>query len=168
MKFDSNKLHCNNDVIGVQQFNCKLLHPCDIISCSTSKVYNIISFIEQSSNLELSSRALLNKRLRHSYFYVNFSKFLRTPFLQTPPGRCFSHQYFVNFDILEAFSWKCYIKMVFLKFFFQKSQKSILARVFFHKVTGCRLSTLLKERLWHRCFSMNIVKFSLKPFLQKT
>ena len=31
-----------------------------------------------------------NKRLRHKYFHVNFSKFLRSSFLQdTPPGECF-------------------------------------------------------------------------------
>ena len=28
--------------------------------------------------------------------------------------------------------------------------------------------TLLKKRLWHRCFHENFVKFSRKPFLQNT
>ena len=29
-------------------------------------------------------------------------------------------------------------------------------------------STLLKKRLWHRCFPVNFVKFLRTPFLQST
>ena len=32
--------------------------------------------------------SLLEKRLRHRYFPVDFAKFLRTPFYRTPPGDC--------------------------------------------------------------------------------
>ena len=31
-----------------------------------------------------------------------------------------------------------------------------------------RLATLLKKRLWHRCFPVNFVKFLRTPFLQNT
>ena len=31
-----------------------------------------------------------------------------------------------------------------------------------------RHATLLKKRLWHRCFPVNFVKFLRTPFLQKT
>ena len=38
----------------------------------------------------------------------------------------------------------------------------------FNKVAGLRLATLLKKRLWHRCFPVNFVKFSGTPSLQNT
>ena len=37
----------------------------------------------------LKPATLFKKRLWHGCFPVNFAKFLRTPFLQTPPGDCF-------------------------------------------------------------------------------
>ena len=38
----------------------------------------------------------------------------------------------------------------------------------FNKVTGLRPVTLLKKRLWHRCFPVNFAKFLRTPFLQNT
>ena len=38
----------------------------------------------------------------------------------------------------------------------------------FNKVAGLRPETLLKTRLWHRCFPMNFVKHSGTLFLQNT
>ena len=40
--------------------------------------------------------------------------------------------------------------------------------LFFNKVAGLRPATLLKKRLWHRCFPMNFEKFQRTPFLQNT
>ena len=40
--------------------------------------------------------------------------------------------------------------------------------LFFNKVAGLRPATLLKKRLWHRCFPVNFVKFLRTPFLQNT
>ena len=37
--------------------------------------------------------------------------------------------------------------------------------LFFNKVAGFRPATLLKKRLWHRCFPMNFPKFLRTPFL---
>ena len=34
---------------------------------------------------------------------------------------------------------------------------------FFNKVAGLRPTTLLKKRLWHRCFPVNFVKFVRTP-----
>ena len=39
---------------------------------------------------------------------------------------------------------------------------------FLNKVAGLRTATLLKKRLWHRCFPVNFVKFLRTPFLQNT
>ena len=36
------------------------------------------------------------------------------------------------------------------------------------EVAGLRLTTLVKKRLWHRCFSVNFVKFVRTPFLKNT
>ena len=49
-------------------------------SCSIKKVFLEISQNSQENTLRLAS--LLKKRLRHRCFLVNFSKYLRTPFLQ--------------------------------------------------------------------------------------
>ena len=38
----------------------------------------------------------------------------------------------------------------------------------FSKVAGLRPATLLKKRLWHRCFRENFAKFLRTPFLQNT
>ena len=37
---------------------------------------------------------------------------------------------------------------------------------FFNKVTGLRTATVTKKRLWHRCFSVDFVKFLRTAFLQ--
>ena len=36
--------------------------------------------------------------------------------------------------------------------------------LFFNKVAGLSPATLLKKRLWHRCFPVNFVKFLRTPF----
>ena len=38
----------------------------------------------------------------------------------------------------------------------------------FNKVASLRPATLLKKRLWHRCFPVTFVKFLTTPFLQNT
>ena len=51
----------------------------------------------------------------------------------------------------------------------QNSQENTCARVsFFNKIAGLRAATLLKKRLWHRCFLMNSENFLRTPFLQNT
>ena len=39
---------------------------------------------------------------------------------------------------------------------------------FLNTVTGLRPATLLKERLWHRCFPVIFYEIAKKPFLQNT
>ena len=41
-------------------------------------------------------------------------------------------------------------------------------RLFFNKVAGVRLATLLKKGLWHRCFPLIFAKLLRTPFLQCT
>ena len=37
----------------------------------------------------------------------------------------------------------------------------------FYKVAGLRPATLLKKRLWHRCFPVNFAKFLRTPFFKE-
>ena len=67
----------------------------------------------------------------------------------------------------EARSQRCSVKKVFLKNS-QHSQENTFARVLFRKVAGLRTVTLLKNRLWHRCFPVSFAKFLRTPFFQNT
>ena len=46
--------------------------------------------------------------------------------------------------------------------------KHLCQRLFFNKVAGLRALTLLKKRLWHKCFPVNFVNLPRKSFLQNT
>ena len=67
------------------------------------------------------------------------------------------------FEIGMHLSWtkkaseRCFQK--FHKF----TGKYLCQSLFFNKVVGLRSATLLKKRLWHRCFPVNFAKF-LRPF----
>ena len=70
----------------------------------------------------------------------------------------------------EAVVQRCSVKKVFLEIS-QNSQENTCARVSFLiklQDSGLRTATLLKKRLWHRCFPVNFVKFLRTPFLQNT
>ena len=47
-------------------------------------------------------------------------------------------------------------------------EKHLYLSLVFNKVTGLRPATLLKNRLWHRCFHVNFAIFLRAPFLQNT
>ena len=55
-------------------------------------------------------------------------------------------------------------KKVFLDIL-QNSQENSCARVSFLIKLQTRPATLLKKRLWHRCFPVNFAKFLRAPFL---
>ena len=46
--------------------------------------------------------------------------------------------------------------------------KHLCQGLFFNKVAGLRSKTLLKKRLWHKCFPVDFVKFLRTPFLENT
>ena len=52
-----------------------------------------------------------------------------------------------------------------LKNFAKFTGKHLCQGLFFNKVAGLRTATLLKKRLWHRCFPVNFVKFLRTPFI---
>ena len=52
-----------------------------------------------------------------------------------------------------------------LRNFEKLTKKHLRGSLFFDKVAGLRPATLLKKRLWHRCFPVNFVKFLRTSFL---
>ena len=62
----------------------------------------------------------------------------------------------------------CSAKKGVLRNFTKFTGKHLCQSLFFNKFAGLRPATLLKKRLWHRCFPVNFVKFLRTPFLQNT
>ena len=61
-----------------------------------------------------------------------------------------------------------FYKKGILKIFAKFTGKHLRQSLFFNKVGDLSLVTLLKKRLWHSCFPVNLSKFLRKPFLQNT
>ena len=57
-----------------------------------------------------------------------------------------------------------FCKKSVLRNFTKFTGKHLCQSLFFNKVAGLRPATLLKKRLWHRCFAANFVKFLRTPF----
>ena len=82
---------------------------------------------------------------------------------------------FCEKDVLENFAGKqlcfhqrCSMKKGALRNFAKFTGKHLCQSLIFNKVAGLRPATLLKKRLWHRCFPVNFAKFLRTPFLQNT
>ena len=73
-----------------------------------------------------------------------------------------------NENISRSSHQRCSIKKDVLRNFTKFTGKHLCQSLLFNKVVGPRLATLLKKRLWHRCFSVKFVKFLRTPFLQNT
>ena len=56
------------------------------------------------------------------------------------------------------------LKKRFLRNFAKFTGKHLCESLFFNKVAGLMHATLLKKRLWHRCFPVNFVEFLRTPF----
>ena len=62
---------------------------------------------------------------------------------------------------------KVFFKKGILKNFAKFTGKHLYQSLFFNKVAELKPATLLKKnRLWHRCFPVNIAKFLRAPFLE--
>ena len=64
----------------------------------------------------------------------------------------------------EAVVQRCSVKKGALKIFPKFTEKH-LCDCLFNEEAGLRPATLLKSRLWHRCFPVNFANFFRKPFL---
>ena len=56
------------------------------------------------------------------------------------------------------------VKKRLLRNFTKFTGKHLCQKLFVNKIAGLRPATLLKKRLWHRCFPVNFVKFLRRPF----
>ena len=63
---------------------------------------------------------------------------------------------------------RCSVRKGVLRNFAKFTGKHLRQSLFFNKVAVLRPATLLKKRLWHRCFPVNFAKFLRTPFLQNT
>ena len=61
---------------------------------------------------------------------------------------------------------RCSTRNSVLRNFAKITGKNMCQILFFNKATGLRLATLLKKRLWRRCFPVNFAKFLRTHFLQ--
>ena len=61
---------------------------------------------------------------------------------------------------------RCSMEKGGLRNFTEFTGNHLCQSLFFNKNAGVRPTTLLKRRLWHRCFPVNFVKFLRTPFLQ--
>ena len=61
---------------------------------------------------------------------------------------------------------KCSVRKGVLGNFTKFTGKHLCQSLFFNKVAGLRPATLLKKRLWHRCFPVNFVKFQEHLFFR--
>ena len=96
---------------------------------------------------KVCSQQFYLKRLHHRCYAVNFAKLSRTSLSDTPLNGCLRFQ-----TSLE--NGTCVINRgcVFLQLYL---------------VYVLRPATLLKKRLWYRCFPVNFAKFLRTPFVTK-
>ena len=68
--------------------------------------------------------------------------------------------------LLRSSRPEVYCKKSVLRNFEKSIGKHLCQCLFFNKVACLRPATLLKKKLWHRCFPVNFAKFLRTPFLQ--
>ena len=71
-------------------------------------------------------------------------------------------------DCFRSSHRRCSVRKSVLRNFAKFTGKRLCQSLLFNKVTGLRAATLLKKRLWHRCFPVNIAKSLRTPFSQNT
>ena len=78
---------------------------------------------------------------------------------------CFMREYSERkLDYIRSSRPEVFCKKGVLRYFAKFTGKHLSQSLFFNKVAGLRPTTLLKKRLWHRCFRKNFAKFQRTPF----
>ena len=77
-------------------------------------------------------------------------------------------EYYSHFSSTRSNHQRCSIQIGVLRNFTKFTGKHLCQSLFFNKVTGPRPATLLKKRLWHKCFPVKFTKFLRTPFLQSS
>ena len=63
---------------------------------------------------------------------------------------------------------RCSLRKGVLRNFVKFTREHLYQNLLFNKVAGLRPATLLKKKLWHRCFPINFAKFLRTPLLRNT
>ena len=79
-------------------------------------------------------------------------------YIQHPHHHCYNSEAVVRWNST---------KKVFLEISQTLQENTCVNVSFFNKITWLRPATLLKIRLWHRCFPVNFAKFLRTPFITK-
>ena len=120
-------------------------------------------------SLELTLNVSLKFWMPYKSFIVNMKTQAQSKTLQRFLERWFkaSCSGFAEFQkkLLEAVARRCSVKQVFLEIFQKFTGKHLCQSLFFNKVADLMPTSLLKRRLWHRCFPVNFAKFLRTPFL---
>ena len=82
--------------------------------------------------------------------------------------RCLYDIMDVIWILIRSSHRRCSIRKSFLRNLAKFTGKLLCQSLFFNKVAGLRSATLLKKRLWQRCFLVNFAKFLRTPFSQNT
>ena len=70
--------------------------------------------------------------------------------------------------IFRSSHWRCSVRKGVIRNFSKFTGKQLYQSLYFQKVAGLRPATLIKWRLWPRCFPVNFEKFLRTPVLQNT
>ena len=102
-------------------------------------------------------------KVHHSHYSLNVISKMMWCHNMVLEKHCLNIIYFLQKQLLEVI----YKKSV-LKNFAKLTGKHLFQNLFFNKVAGLRPATLLKKRLWNRCFPINFAKFLGSPFYRTT
>ena len=72
--------------------------------------------------------------------------------------------YKITFLNVKSSRPEAFCKKGVLENFAKLTGKHLCQSLFFNKVAGLRPATLLKKKLWHRCFPVNFAKFLRTTF----
>ena len=78
------------------------------------------------------------------------------------------HQRKYQYSISRSSHQRCSIIKGFLRNFTKFTGKHLCQGLFYNKVAGLKPATLLKTKLWYRCFPVNFAKFRRIYLLQNT
>ena len=74
--------------------------------------------------------------------------------------------HFLEFYLFRSSHRRCSVRKRVLRNFAKFTGKGLCQSLFFNNTAVLKPATLLKKRLWHRCFPVNFAKFLKTPFLQ--
>ena len=139
------------DVVGDCLYACM-----DHARCSS------ISYHQSSKRCELMADVLFKKDIIDDPGWKSYGHFESSlvSFFENYILLCNSHRYSKN----RSSHLRCSVKKGVLKNFAKFTGKHLSQSLVFNKVAVLRSSTLLKKKLWHRCFPVNLEKFLRIPY----